>query len=332
MARLIGLIFALLASSAQADWRGRAVDNGAFFYGVAGSEQTGLTVMCIGRSAQGLDPVSVDAHETAPTANFSMRFEFAPRLIPQGTAQTRRTDLLAWTDTGGVRLPPAILNELNSVWEFELPMTDAFVSALFSTNRLVIGPQSGPHYELTTSGMAAALTTAFTYCLENYARMGLPIPPTLSAFVPNVQQQPDDAGLIAPSAMDVAAQNYIQRQCNGRAQHGPNAVLRGEIDGDGVTDVVLNWRDISCLNGGRLFCGASQCSVDVFLSQLFPRKGRPEQMLGVGISLQPLSNGSSAVAIGGSLSSCRQFNLNACDGLWYWTGASFEHLQTRPVQ
>lgn len=327
-----GLALAMcVAGPALADWQGRASDDGAYFYGIASSVQAGVSLRCIGPSAGGRAPLEVEAHEVAPTANFGIRFEMDPRLLPAPDRQGRRSDVLAWTDQGGVRLPVVLFNELNGIWDFELPMTDPFVYTLFSTKRLVLGPEAGPHYDLPVEGLPAALTVAFRHCVDNYARMGLAVPRDLAAFGSGAAQQSDDAGLEAPSPMDVAAHQHIQRSCNGGANREQGYILRGEIDGDGVIDTVLDWSRISCHAGGRFFCGASQCSADVFLSGSFPRKGQPEALIASGVSLQPLDNGRQAVVLGGSLSSCSQIGLTACEGLWYWTGRSLELLQSRAI-
>ena len=329
MIRVIAFL-SVLATTAAADWKGRAIDDGAYFYGVATSVEAGMGVRCIGRSAGGKNPVEVEAHETSPTTSYSMRFEIDPRILPVGTTD-RRSDLLAWSDAGGVRLPQAFFNAMWDVWEFELPMTDPFVVSLFSTSRLVFGPEAGPHYDLTVAGLAPALTIAFQHCIANYQRMGLPVPETLSAFAPTVQP-PTPAARPDSAAMAGQANLYMERSCGGVARPEPGYLLTAQIDDDGQMDAVLDWSKITCANGGRPFCGASMCSADVFLSRLYPAKAQPEALLAVGVSIEPLSNGLSSVVLGGSLSSCSQFGLSACQGLWYWTGSDLQLLQTRPVQ
>lgn len=324
--RFLTVLAALLtwAGMAGAGWQALNSDDGAYFYGVA--DGGAVDLMCIGRSAQGLNPALVDAHETAPTADFTLRLEFTNQFLPI-TDTYERHDVVIWTDRGGVRLPRVVWDELYSVWSVSLSMTDPLILSLFDAGRLVLGAEAGPFFEVPVDGLAAALEAAMGHCVANYRRMGLTVPPELSRF----------QGAAAPGAqggsMAGIAEQAIQRGCEGGARREDGYLLRGDLDGDAIEDVVLDWGAVACLNGyPRPFCGASQCSADVFLSQLYPQKGQPEGLLALGVSLVPLSNGQMGVLLAGNLSACRSVGMNACESIWYWNGVDIVKLLTRPVQ
>ena len=117
------------------------------------------------------------------------------------------------------------------------------------------------------------------------------------------------------------AESNIWKGCGGAAHIEPDAFLTGDIDGDGVPDVVLDWRSVQCQGSMRYpFCGASTCTADVYLSSAYHRTGYPEALLALGVRLQPLSNGAMAVAVGGTLSDCYAVGKDSCEFLFYWNG------------
>lgn len=73
-----------------------------------------------------------------------------------------------------------------------------------------------------------------------------------------------------------------------------------------------------------MVCGASMCSVDVFLSSTFPRTGEPEMLMGLSSAISPLPNGNEAVATSGSLAACG--GMEACTFILYRDGTSLREL------
>ena len=123
------------------------------------------------------------------------------------------------------------------------------------------------------------------------------------------------------------ANSAIWQGCGGGAQIEPDAFLTGDIDGDGLPDVVLDWGAVQCYGPmSRPFCGASRCSADVFLSSAYHRKRSPETLLGQGVWLQPLSNGNIGVSVGGALNECYATGNQSCTFLYYWNGFDLVNL------
>jgi hypothetical protein len=127
--------------------------------------------------------------------------------------------------------------------------------------------------------------------------------------------------------MRQAAEADVAKGCNGPSTYEPDAFLSAEIDGDGVPDVVLDWRKIKCSGTfSQPFCGASMCSADVYLSASYLRTNSPKQFLAAGVRLQSLSNGNMAVGVGGSLADCYGIGADNCEFLYYWNGADLVDL------
>ena len=159
--------------------------------------------------------------------------------------------------------------------------------------------------------------------MSEYARLGFPVPGALAAFVDEGSQERGGDTMVD------LAEAAINKSCNGSREVEPGHILVGNIDGDASPDAVVDWGKITCSVGlARPFCGASNCSADVYLSQKFHQTGRPESLLAVGVSLIPLNNGAEGLKLGGSLSSCQSASKGtACTFIWYWSGSDLVLLQ-----
>ena len=299
--------------SAQA-WEGRTADNGAYVYGLAQPEGIGFRLMCTVPSLGGVPPLDVEAHEDPQTAPFEVRLEIDPALMA-ATGTGRRSDVVIWADQTGYRLPTMIYQELGEYWSVDLSMTDALIVALPDADRIVLAPGQDQPWSIPVGDVSAAMKTAFDACNQAAVAKGHRPPPGLLT----VPQAPTST---APEPPTLArARAHVVQGCGGSYRDLEGAFGLVNIDGDGVPDTVVDWGVLRCESGlPRPFCGASHCSVDVFLSA----SPKTQNLLGIGMSVVPLTNGLQGIAVGGGLGSC---GGTSCQFVFYWDGQTMQSFR-----
>ncbi len=310
------VVLTLVAGAALAqDWITNSYDDGSYFTGALSPiDGPGFTLVCGERSPQGLSGAQTGNNEPDITGPNAFRLYLSETDIgPPGPQLAGRQDVLVVIATTGYRLPPIIWNELFNTWETNVPARDPVFAAIAAQTSFELRSDRGSHI-VPARGFSDALGQLTTYCQSMFAAIGLP----WAGSVP------------APgrTAMRQAAHAHILAGCGGGVLDQSDAFLFGEIDGDGIEDVVLDWRGVRCAGPTPYpYCGASNCSVDVFLSSLFPRKQRPEGLLALGARLFPLTNGNMGVGMYGGLSACRKvFGTNDCEFQYYWNGSGLARL------
>lgn len=306
---------------ADADWQARNSDDGALFYGNLLSDPPGITLTCVGRSRGMVPLVQAGAHEIEQTPPLTLRLELSPALVPDPGDGPGVVGISLWVDGRGFGIPAATWNELDGVWTANIAMADPLVGLMRNARDIVIGQNAGPHYRYPTAGIGPALQQVLQFCSNEYARLGHPLPPALTEFGTPPPQR--------PNALEAAMLRAIAQTCEAGAQIDPDYPMRGDVDGDGIDDLLLDWRAVTCSNETMQFhCGASQCGIDLFLSSQYPVPGKPQSMLGLGGSLIELSNGRQGVSVGGSLYACQEAGKgpNGCEFIWYWAGRSLERI------
>ncbi|MEM7689842.1 MAG: hypothetical protein AAF291_12540 [Pseudomonadota bacterium] len=115
--------------------------------------------------------------------------------------------------------------------------------------------------------------------------------------------------------------------CRSAPTFGPGAVQRADMDGDGRTDVLFNWAEVTCTAGSAMqrkgagFCGMHNCSVDVYLSSQYKPGGWPKPILNhQEIAPRLIQSGEKSVLRtayqGGSCTFAK-----VCQREWSWNGA-----------
>ena len=318
LARAAAMILALLPGVAAAqDWSMSQFDDGSYFSAtLAPVDGPGPALVCGERSPQGVSPAVTGNTEPDITPPGAFRIYISDRSIgAPGAHRHSRDDVLLVAGDIGFRLRGLRWNELFSTWEIDLPANDPAFAAIAGQDRFELRSDQGSHV-ISALGFARGLQQLTGYCSAMFAAVGLPWP-----------QQQGAAG--QAGAMRRAAEADIRRGCNGPASWTAAALKSANIDGDGVEDIVLDWREVTCT--GQMmnpFCGAAMCSADIYISALYPRTGKPESWLAQGLRIQPLSNGNDGVAMGASFASCREaFGKEDCEFLKYWNGAGLADLR-----
>ncbi len=307
-----------MAGAAQ-DWSMSQFDDGSYFSAtLAPVDGPGPALVCGERSPQGVPPAVTGNTEPDITPPGAFRVYISDRAIgAPGPHRQSRDDVLLVAGDTGFRLRGLRWNELFSTWEIDLPAADPAFAAIAGQSRFELRSDRGSD-EISAIGFGEGLAQLEGYCSTMFAAIGQPWPRSGAAG------QSGQAG-----AMRRAAEAGIRRGCNGPATWTPKAMIAANIDGDGAEDIVLDWREVRCTGGPpRPFCGAQLCSAEVYLSAQYPRRAKPEGLLALGVRIQPLDNGNDAVALGGSMASCRTaFGTGDCEFLWYWTGSGLARLR-----
>jgi hypothetical protein len=140
---------------------------------------------------------------------------------------------------------------------------------------------------------------------------------------PASQPAPDAAQTAAAPNLRQVLDPYVQRQCQGSFSYNIQNLAFGDLDGDGQTDILLDWGEVRCQGpiGPRPFCGAANCSIDILLSSKNYAPG--EGYLGVGVRTVALNDGRTGFLMGGTANVCA---TGACDIPFVWDGTKFRKL------
>ncbi|MEO0634366.1 MAG: hypothetical protein AAFY52_09625 [Pseudomonadota bacterium] len=246
MRALLVLICVLLAHAAQAQsWAASREDNGHSIGHYA--RGIGLRLVCYAPSPQGRTGFEAGVHETEPTPRGTIRLEFDPDLIRlQGAAMTRR-DVILWVDGTGYRLPEAGYSDFYGYWGVALGWDDPLFAAMGRARAVILAPGQDPARQINAAGLGPALAALQQGCRADW--QGPAMPPGQTVTIP---RQIADA---------------VARGCNAPVPLPAGAVQAGDLDRDGTPDFVLDWGRITCPGSlPRPFCGAANCSHNVFLS------------------------------------------------------------------
>lgn len=332
-------------SAAAQEWTANTFDTGALIHGAAIAPGGSFVLSCTAPSPQGRPLVETGDHESLRTdAPFGLAVSFTIELVDPLQSEDNNLPAPQMTlDGQSYALPAMQYSDFYGVWSGISSMETPGFLELFQATELVVDPGRGTAYRYPVAGLSAALDIAFGPCLERWFDLGNPLPPRIQAYVidgvaPD-QPVPTPVPLSGPVAVnlpaglspaprfelpDVAPQaafDHVVNQCQGAFDIvDPEAVVATDLDGDGVADYILNYTGVSCAGGltGRAFCGAANCSIEVFLSSRGYRA--PDAFLGT--DLQPVigPQGRSGLVLSGTPFLCAD---GFCDTPFYWTGTDF---------
>ena len=293
MIRALVCLFVLTQAAVAQSWQVVTEDDGSFYFAM-GFVPGKLGLFCGGRSPQRLSALATGNVEPRITQPGQVGLELSDALIGANQTGVPRGDVMAVIGNLGYRLPQIHLNELVGVQEQFLRRDDSLVAALQSGEPLEFRTDAGGRQTVPTARAASAIATALSYCDR----------------LANARPQADLIG---------AAQTYIFQACGGQAQASQGYLLQGDLDLDGQDDIVIDWSLITCPGPlARPFCGASKCSVDVYLSRKYRPGAQPDGYLALGVTMQASPFGGAQLRMGGGLSDCG--GAGACYGIWRWDG------------
>jgi hypothetical protein len=294
-------------------WQFHSADDGSYFAGrIAPVEDTGLMFVCGERSPRGLTADQTGNMEPDITPRDTLRLYLPEALIGRYDGRVdKRQDVMIVAGSTGYRLQMVRYNELFATWEVDLQAENAVFPAIASQAVLELRSTSGKQL-IPASGFGAAHAALIAYCQSMFTAIGRPWTTVAPASPPRVD-------------MRQVAEAEIRARCGGPAETDGTTFHIGNIDGDGADDVVVFWNGITCSGGSpRPFCGASACSVQIFLSARHGKGRNPDDLLARSVRLQPLTNGTMGVVTVGETANCR--GRPGCGFIWYWNGAEMAQL------
>lgn len=347
------LVLALLPIAANAQitapshgiWQGWSGDNGSLVLGWAHLPDYVLSVSCNAPSAQGLPLMQTGSHETTLAAPHHAFIGFRDDLFEWRPPYWQEGAIMLIDGTPHA-LPRFQLNELSGT-AAALPMAAPVFQALSRATSLSLITPQGVSHSVPVQGLGDAMRTAFAPCIERWAQLGHGQLPALALFtdppsaggiprfvlntgeaaqspatgIPRFDlsgQPPAGATRLADLPPQILA--HVNQQCSGQARVEEAALASpGDLDGDNRPDYIIHYTAVYCMpDNFRGFCGAANCSIEVFLSSRF--FNRPVDFLGTGLGAEQTSDGRLGLRLYGTFSICGQ---NGCDRLWRWNGSTF---------
>ncbi len=302
--------FAICPALAVAqDWRHAVTNNGQWFEGWLVAPGEAMSIWCGGPTIGGPGLPQTDEPMLTDPGTFDLAVRF-PGLDPAEAAifTGTRSDLVIVAAGQGFGLPEAHWDELNGLgWIQRLGLSDPLFAALAQSVEVQVWAGGAQVAALTGRGLAEGLAVIGASCQAGWGAAPAASAPT----APAGQDGSVAAGIVA------AAQAGIARGCNGPATTESRAFRTGDLDGDGRADLVVDWAGITCQNGlRRPFCGAANCSAEVYLSS------RPDRMpfdtiLGAGVALEAGPGGTVRLISGVTAASCpRTTRPDRCQTVW----------------
>lgn len=296
----------ITAFPAVAEWQASVTSYAGVRFASATDPSGTLTIRCATP-----DPTAPSPGQAGTPFNATL--ELSGTLFAPGPGGDRMTATLL-PDDAGYRFAVSVFDAGRDLWPLPVAMADPALAATLSAERVVLDNGLGQAWSFSTDGLGDAVTATFRACVEGWRARGHAVPSALAGF------SPSDA---APAPSAIALPPTIARRvtvvCNGPFELDAADLLSGLIDGDQVTDYVLNWNTVRCGNGlARPLCGAANCSIDLYLSSLGYRYSERDALLGIAPVLVPLSNGRMGITMSGTGGIC---DAGRCTRPFWWDGA-----------
>ncbi len=346
LAGLSTLLMAFVGATGAAaqSWQSQINDSGALMSGYAFIPGNTLAFSCTAPSPSGRPMIETGDHEAQRTDTpFTMTVMVGPGLLDPSADDSDIRQLLMTLAGTTYGLPPMPWDEFYGNWFTTLSMSDPLFSAARASDGLVLDPGRGTAYTFPVDGLAEALVTAMGYCITGWQLVGFTVPqdlvpvllaaesmgaphsPASSDYAPVRSSQLPDGYQLAP-LMPLPPTHPPQRDahltalCQGAWSSDPNYEQVSDLDGDGREDYVLDWSGVECQGAisGRVFCGAANCRIDVFLSSR--DYANPVEFLGMGMDVVQDTQGRVGLLLTGTPFVCSD---GFCDKPFYWTGTDF---------
>lgn len=150
-----------------------------------------------------------------------------------------------------------------------LAINAPLVNAIRDANSLTLLENNTARGAISARGSGEAITGLQRMC-NSQGRDA----PVQAAAVPQIR---------TGAAIDMAqVRDWAGAYCQDTLVIAPDAILRADVDGDGIEDLALNGEGVTC-GGMRHHCGAALCATAIFLSS--QNGAEPELVLGYGATL-----------------------------------------------
>jgi hypothetical protein len=306
----LALGVALLLSPPVRAWEVGLDDNGAWFEGWLVSPDQTLFLWCGGPTpgGPGLPPTDEPMLTDPGTVDLAINH---PGLKPFPGAEpgTGRGDILLVAGGQGFGLPNPYWDELNGMGFVQrLSLADPLFVAVSQGADLQVWAGGAPVAVHPAAGFAEGLATISAHCTARW-----------QAQAPAAH--PETTAMLSDATVDIVA------GCGSNADMQPGYAQTGDIDGDGIADLVIDWAAITCLVGNpRPYCGAANCSVQVYLSTRPDRRPFAD-FLAVGVRLEAGPDGRTRLLTGTTAGGCPQTTRPAqCQNVVAWTGTDLQFL------
>jgi hypothetical protein len=292
-------------------WEIFTSDTGGLIYGGISAPEYTLVFSCNSPSPQRRPLMETEDHETILNAPFAMHVRLGAALVPPPGGEAVLPAVTLTLDGTGYRLPPMRWDELYGQWMVELVMADPVFGALSGASDLVLDSGTGSAWRYPVDGLAEGLSTAMSACATGWVQAGLALPPQLGGAAPAAQAA--TTGL-----MTAEIDAFLRRGCNASYRIDERAIALHDLDRDGLPDRIVDWAGVTCSGDiARPYCGAANCSIEVFLSS---RPGDPQSFIGVGYTVTQAANGAPGLRFGGTAGACAR---GECDRIFWWDGSRF---------
>lgn len=307
---ILALAAAAFLPARAGAWEATFADNGSWFGGWLVSPDQTLFLWCGGPTpgGPGLPPTDEPMLTDPGTVDLAIRHPGLQQ-YPGSEWGAGRGDILLVAGGQGFGLPNPYWDELNSMGFVQrLSLADPLLSAVGQGADLQVWAGGALVSVLPVVGFAEGLATIASQCTARW-----------QTLAPAVHSETN--WMLDQATGDIVA------GCGSNADYAPGYALAGDIDGDGVADLVIDWAQITCLAGPpRPFCGAAYCSASVYLSS------RPDQrpftdFLAVGVQLEPGPDGRVRLISGVTAASCPDTTRpGQCTNVIVWTGTGLALL------
>jgi len=293
---------------------------------------------CNAPSPVGADPAAVNAYVPVVSAPGSVLIEASGDLVylPYGFAD--RAGMQVSHRGVTYDLPVMRYDEEHGGWSAEVPFAHPLVAALRTAGAegFTVTTSDGRRQDQPTEGLAELLTDVVTTCASAWDLVGSAVPQAnaagsapASAGKPGVAQTPEapfaPAEVVAATTiaqLPPVIPEFVQEMCSGQARIDDSALRQaGDLDGDGAPDYIIHYTDVYCQPGDiRGFCGAANCSIDVFMSS----RGytRPFEFLAIDVIPAQAPDGRPGLQMFATNFMCAD---GACDGVWTWDGQTLRN-------
>lgn len=260
-------IFLACATPASAQsWQSSTTDNGSLLFGSATLDGAGISFSCTAPSPEGVPLIETGSHESHRNDPYELTVGLRDSLFEWSEPYVQENVVIGIGDVG-YRLPPVDLNELQGSAIY-LSMTDQMIQALPGASELVLATGQGPVHQISTEGLDFALRTALAHCTNRWMQMGHPLPAGLREFLTGEAAPAAPAAPAPGNALPPFIAQQLDLACGaaGYSFDPAQGYAEADFDGDGSPDYILSGYGLQCNQGLNPLCGASNCSVSVYLS------------------------------------------------------------------